>query len=158
MGPFARMRTAKGKAMTSYIDPTRDQFSAMMKLPDEGPIHMLNMIRFRESADYPGDHENAGASLTGAEAYKIYGAESGPIFQRVGGRIAYSWSPKLVLIGPSDEEWHAVFVAQYPNAAAFGEMVKDPEYQKAVVHRQAAVATSRLVRLHPQETGGNFAA
>lgn len=137
--------------MTGHIDPTREQFGAMMKMADDGPIHMLNMLRFREQAAY-----EDGREATGAEAYKTYGAESGPIFSRVGGKIAYSWSPKLVLIGPDADYWDMIFVAEYPNAAAFGEMVKDPEYQKAVVHRQAAVADSRLIRMKPGEVGATF--
>jgi hypothetical protein len=55
--------------------------------------------------------------------------------------------PEQVVIGPPDERWHIVFVARYPSAAAFLEMVSDDEYRVAVVHRQAAVADSRLIRM-----------
>ena len=137
--------------MTGHIDPSREQFGAMMKMEDDGPIHMLNMLRFRERAAY-----EDGREATGAEAYDAYGKESGPIFKRVGGRIAYAWSPKLTLIGPDAENWDMIFIAEYPNASAFGEMVKDPAYQKIVFHRQAAVADSRLIRLKPGEVGAHF--
>ncbi len=143
--------------MEIYLDPTREQFGAMMKMPEHGVVHMLNLLKFKDKASYPDDHAAAGEGLTGAEAYARYGEESGPIFRGVGGKIAYSWSPKHVLIGPADELWDAAFVAEYPNAAAFGEMVKNPDYQKAVVHRQAAVLTSRLVRMQPQDAGAGFA-
>jgi len=137
--------------MSGNIDPTREQFGAMMKLPDDGPIHMLNLVRFRDKAAY-----EDGREATGAEAYKTYGKESGSIFAGVGGKIAYSWSPKLTLVGPDDEAWDIAFIAEYPNAAAFGKMVQDPAYQKIVFHRQAAVADSRLVRLKPTEVGEGF--
>lgn len=137
--------------MMNFIDPTREQFSAMMKLPDEGPINMLNLIKLKDQASY-----EDGRKATGADAYKTYGEESGPIFRRVGGKIIHSWDPKIVLIGPGDESWNLAFIAEYPNAAAFGEMVKDPDYQKAVIHRQAAVETSRLIRLHPKESASVF--
>ena len=142
--------------MANYVDPTREQFGGMMKIEDDGPIHMLNMLKFRENAAYEDGHALAGAGLTGAEAYANYGRESGPIFHRVGGRIAHRWSPKFMLIGPEDELWDAVFVAEYPSPAAFGEMVKDPEYQIAVKHRQAAVETSRLIRLKEASVGERF--
>jgi hypothetical protein len=45
----------------------------------------------------------------------------------------------------------------YPTAAAFLEMVTDPVYRQAVVHRQAAVATSRLIRCAPRDAGEGFA-
>jgi uncharacterized protein (DUF1330 family) len=80
-----------------------------------------------------------------------------PVFRRVGGRILSSGTPELVLIGPADEQWDAAFVASYPTAAAFLEMVTDPVYRQAVVHRQAAVATSRLIRCAPRDAGEGFA-
>jgi uncharacterized protein (DUF1330 family) len=93
---------------------------------------------------------------TGAEAYAAYGRESAPVFKRVGGRIAWSGDFRLMLIGPEDEKWDVCFVAEYPDGAAFVEMVKDPDYQKAVRHRQAAVLDSRLIRLAPRKSGGGF--
>ncbi|MEM1397998.1 MAG: DUF1330 domain-containing protein [Pseudomonadota bacterium] len=143
--------------MENFVDPTREQFGTMMKLPDTGVIHMLNMLMFKETATYPDDHPNSEKTFTGAEAYAHYGEESGPIFRRVGGKIFATFEPKLVLIGPDDEVWDAIFIAEYPNASAFGEMVKDPDYQKAVVHRQAAVKNSRLIRMAPRDPGQGFA-
>ncbi|WP_460098702.1 hypothetical protein [Qipengyuania sp. 483] len=53
-------------------------------------------------------------------------------------------------------KWHNGFVAQYPNSGAFFEMVKDPDYQKAVVNRTAALVDSRLVRFKPGAMGEGF--
>ncbi len=137
--------------MTGFIDPTSEQFGTMMKMADTGPIQMLNLIRLNSEAKY-----DDGRRMSGADAYKTYGAESGPIFKRVGGKIIWAGDPKLVLIGPGDEHWDISFIAEYPNAAAFGEMVKDPDYQKAVKHRQAAVKDSRLIRMEPRDVGTGF--
>ncbi len=132
-----------------HIDPERAQFDAFKTLPRDTPIHMLNLVRFKAKASYPDDHPLAGETLTGADAYANYGRESGPIFQRVGGSIVWRGTMEALLIGPEDERWDAVFVAQYPNSGAFMEMVTDPAYRLAVVHRQAAVETSRLIRCAP---------
>lgn len=137
--------------MTGNIDPSKDQFKAFMQLPDEGPIWMLNLIRLRKKAKYE-DKRKA----SGADAYKAYGRESEPFFTGVGGRIVWSGAPQCVLIGPEDERWDLAFIAEYPNAAAFGEMVKNPGYQAVVHHRQAAVKDSRLIRLKPGEAGKLF--
>ena len=137
--------------MAGHIDPTRETFGEFRRLPDDGPVHMLNLVKLRAEAAYPD-----GRAATGAEASAAYGRESGPIFRRVGGRIAWSGDFKLMLIGPQDERWDICFIAEYPSGAAFVEMVKDPDYQKAVVHRQAAVADSRLVRMAPKPTGAGF--
>ncbi len=138
--------------MTGFVDPTREQFGAFMRLTDAGPIHMLNLVRFRAEAIYPD-----GRKATGAEAYAAYGRESLPIFTRVGGRIAWSGDFRIMLIGPEHEHWDRCFIAEYPSAAAFGQMIKDPDYQKAVTHRQAAVEDSRLIRLAPRAAGASFA-
>ncbi|AJA08227.1 hypothetical protein SKP52_06520 [Sphingopyxis fribergensis] len=140
-----------------HIDPERAQFDAFKALPRDTVIHMLNLVRFKDKATYPDGHPLADKALTGAEAYRHYGADSGPIFQRVGGRVVWSGAMDTMVIGPADEHWDAVFIAEYPSSGAFMEMVTDPVYREAVIHRQAAVETSRLIRCAPKasrsETG-----
>ena len=138
--------------MPNYIDPERDQFEAFKKLPRDEAIMMLNLVRFRDKANY-----EDGRNATGAEAYAAYGRESGPIFRRVGGEIIWRGKPELMLIGPQDKNWDIIFVARYPTAAAFLEMVTDPDYRIAVKHRQAAVRDSRLIRTSESDTGNHFA-
>lgn len=137
--------------MEQFIDPSPENFAHFKSLDRSTPILMLNMLRFREQASYPADHPNANLNLTGAQAYGAYGEHSGPVFSRVGGKIVWRGRFEGMVIGPSDEYWDTVFIARYPNAHAFLEMVKDADYAKAVIHRQAAVATSRLIRF--AETG-----
>lgn len=129
-----------------HVDPTREQFDAFKALPRDTPIMMINLVRYRDQAAYPDGHPYAAEGLTGADAYRRYSKESGPIFARVGGTILWTGKPEVVLTGPSDEQWDAAFIAHYPNAAAFLEMVTDPNYRAAVINRQAAVLDSRLIR------------
>lgn len=135
-----------------YLDPTRESFDAFKALPRDVPINMLNLLRFHEEAQYPADHPNAGKGWSGERAYREYGKTSGPIFERVGGTIIWRGQMECMVIGPDDKHWDSAFIARYPNSGAFMEMVTDPEYQKAVVNRQAAVLTSRLIRFG--EIGG----
>lgn len=138
-------------AEEGFIDPSRENFEGFKALPRDTPIHMLNLVRFRDKAAYPADHPNAGKDMTGRQAYAEYGRTSGTVFTRVGGRVVWRGRMEAMLIGPSDEKWDAAFIAYYPHSGAFLEMVTDPEYRIAVVNRQAAVETSRLIRLAPQE-------
>lgn len=137
--------------MTGFVDPTRESFGKFRDLPDDGPIHMLNLVRFRKKAVYPDGRES-----TGAEAYAAYGRKSGPIFRGLGGRIVWSGDFRFMLIGPADEYWDACFIAEYPSAAAFVSMVRNPDYRKAVVHRTVGVEDSRLIRLAPRKPGAGF--
>lgn len=140
----------------THIDPTRAQFDAFKGLDRDHPIEMLNLVRLRDLANYPGDHVLARDGLTGAEAYKLYGKHSAPVLDKVGGSILWRGAFQTMLIGPAEEIWDAVFIARYPTAHAFLAMVSDPDYQAAVVHRQAAVATSRLIRCAPSTGGDSF--
>lgn len=137
--------------MDGYIDPTKDAFSAFRANHRPGPVQMLNLVRFREHAIYP-DGRNA----KGAEAYADYARESQPVFQRVGGQIIWRGRFELTLIGPQSEVWDECFIAEYPSVAAFVEMIRDPDYRIAVVHRQAAVLDSRLIRLEQAVAGAAF--
>lgn len=137
--------------MANYIDPERDQFEAFKALPRDQPVMMLNMLLFRDRAEY-----EDGREATGAEAYAAYGEASAPVFTRVGGEIIWRGVPEVMLIGPFEKRWDLMFIARYPTAAAFLEMVTDPEYQQAVKHRQAAVLDSRLIRTREAGRGVGF--
>jgi uncharacterized protein (DUF1330 family) len=138
--------------MPGHVDPTRDSFDAFKALPRDQPVEMLNLLRLRDRAVYAD-----GRDASGCEAYRTYGETSGPIFKRVGGKIIWRGQPRGVLIGPGDEAWDLAFIAAYPSAAAFLEMVTDTVYQsQAVPHRVAAVLDSRLIRHTPQDTGDAF--
>ena len=137
--------------MTGHVDPTREDFARFRELRRDGPLHMLNLLRFREVAAY-----DDGTVATGAEAYRNYARESGPIFARLGGRQVWVGKPEFTLIGPGDELWDLAFIAEYPSLDAFVAMLRDDDYRKAVRHRQAAVADSRLIRLQPAMPGAYF--
>jgi len=147
---FHRLRE-KVPRMTGHIDPTKKTFAAFRADDRPGPIHMLNLVRFRDQAAYPD-----GRQATGAEAYAAYGRDSHPVFSRLGGRIVWRGDFELTLIGPGDEQWDECFIAEYPSVAAFVEMIRDPVYREAVKHRQAAVLDSRLIRLAPGTAGTGF--
>lgn len=135
----------------AYIDPTKDSFKAFRETDRPGPVHMLNLVRYNKIAVY-----EDGTETTGQDAYKAYARESAPIFLGLGGRQVWTGKPELMLIGPEAEHWDLAFIAEYPNVQAFVSMLRDPDYRKAVRHRQAAVADSRLIRMHPATPGPHF--
>ncbi len=140
-----------------FVDPSRENFDAFKALPRDTVIHMLNLLRFRDRAEYPADHANAGKGLSGREAYAEYGRTSGAVFARVGGSVVWRGKMEVMVIGPMDKQWDLAFIARYPDAGAFMEMVTDPDYKVAVINRQAAVLTSRLIRFAPEEgDAGSF--
>jgi uncharacterized protein (DUF1330 family) len=142
--------------VSDHVDPSAANFAGFKELPRDQPIHMLNLLRFHEQAIYPKGHENGAKNWSGRRAYEGYGKTSGPVFRRVGGTLLWRGAFEAMVIGPDHRRWDDGFVAQYPSAGAFLEMITDPEYRRAVVNRTAAVADSRLVRFAPRAEGSGF--
>ena len=142
--------------LIGHVDPARPQFDLFKSLDRDHPIEMLNLVGLKEVATYPDGHDLAGQSLTGAAAYRHYGQAAGPILERIGASILWRGGFEATLIGPAGEAWDHVFIARYPTAHAFLDMISDLDYAQAVVHRQAAVATSRLIRCKPADPGSRF--
>lgn len=135
-----------------YVGFDGEQFRGFRDVSDDRPLHMLNLIKFHDVVTYPD-----GTTMSGRDAYRNYGRESAPIFASLGGRIVWRGEQLAMLIGPSDEQWDLCFIAEYPNVGAFVSMIKDPDYRKAMEHRQIAVRTSRLIRTGLLDMGANFA-
>lgn len=132
--------------MTGYVDPSRENWQAFKDLPRDRPIHMLNLIKFRDLAEYPAGHPNHGKGLTGREAYTIYYEGFQRVVAQDGAAMVWEAPIECVVTGPAGE-WDEAFVMGYPNSAVFMAMVKNEEYVRDVVpHRTAAVADSRLIR------------
>ena len=138
----------------SYIDPDRAAWEVFKGLPRDEPIHMLNLIRLRDRAQYPQGHPNHGQDISGRDAYREYGRTIAPHLARLGGRQVWAGAPQVMVTGPLSEAWDLAFIVEYPGSQAFIDMVRDPDYRANVVpHRTAAVADSRLLRLKPLDPG-----
>lgn len=134
-----------------HIGFTGEGFKAFRDNNRPGPIQMLNLVKLRDIAEY-----DDGTKATGAEAYAAYGRLSAPVLARVGGRVIWRGKMEQMLIGPQDVMWDHSFIVEYPDVDAFVAMIKDPEYQAAVPHRQAGIVDSRLIRMQPHKSGGEF--
>ena len=130
------------------INPSREQLARFaQQMPDETPILMLNLLRYRDAAAYPDDSGHSPCS--GREAYKRYSRTALNKVQGVGGRVEVMAPAQAMLIAPQDEQWDELLLVRYPSKSAFLSMLADPEYQAATVHRTAALADSRLVGCLP---------
>jgi len=131
---------------------SKETWQAFKGADRAGPIHMLNLVRLREEAQYADGHR-----ATGAEAYQRYSDISAPVLQKLGGSIVWRGGFELMMVGPPDETWDICFIAEYPGVGAFVDMMKDATYREAMVHRLAGVLDSRLVRFGAQPAGASFA-
>ena len=132
------------------IEPTRDQLDAFVRADVDGPVVMLNLLRYREEADYSRSPELApDEPISGAAAYQRYSEAVQPFLARVGGHVEHVGGALPSVIGPADERWDAVLLVRYPSRDAFVSMATDRDYLAVAGHRTAALADSRLVPTVP---------
>lgn len=132
--------------MTTFIDPSRENWEVFKNLSRSTPIQMLNLLKFREIANYPVNHPDHGRGLTGREAYEIYKIGFKRLVANDGAAMIWEAPLECMVTGPAGE-WDEAFIMGYPNSGAFMAMVKNEEYIREIVpHRTAALADSRLIR------------
>lgn len=135
--------------MFNVLQPTGDQVRAFRDRATDEPIAMLNLLKFKEKADYEDDRP---CELSGAEAYKLYAESFREIMEPRGVRILYAGAPRGVLIGGGDDLWDEVAIIQYPNTQVMLEMLRDKTYQQAQLHRAAGLQGQLLIECGPGTT------
>jgi uncharacterized protein (DUF1330 family) len=133
------------------LSPTLEQLRSLLEADRDGPLQFVNLLAYHESARYPAGHELAGRGGSGAEAYARYGAVALRHVTQRGGRLALMNAVEQTIIGP-EEGWHQVAIMQYPNTAAFIDMLRDPDYGAALVHRDAGLAKTVVLVTRPLRT------
>jgi uncharacterized protein (DUF1330 family) len=113
------------------------QFEAMRAPGPQGPIVMVNLLKFREKAQYPDGRD---AHLSGREAYMRYGVEVTKLLQKFGGRALFAGDVTHLALGRVEELWDEVALAEYPNRGALLAMSSSPEWRAIAVHREAGLA------------------
>jgi len=131
------------------VEPSPERLQGFLaKLDDATRLVMINLLRYRERAQYP---VGAGADpCSGREAYGRYAAVALQKVASVGGRIVWMGRVAASVIAPEGEEWHDAVLVEYPSRKAFLAMIALPDYQAAVLHRTAALEDSRLIATHAQ--------
>jgi len=135
-------------AVRQYFEPTQESGRALFARGIAGPVVMLNLLRFREVADYSATPELAPPSpISGETAYRLYIAHTLPHLARSGGEVAFLGRGGSFLIGPSDERWDAALLVRQTSVASFFAFASNREYLAGVGHRLAALEDSRLLPL-----------
>jgi len=134
--------------MQTYLEPTQESGRAFFMRGIAGKVVMLNLLRYREMADYSGTPELAPEEpITGEAAYRLYMEHTMPHLEKSGGRLLFFGRGGSFLIGPSDERWDAAMLVEQASPAAFLEFASNAEYLAGIGHRTAALKDSRLLPL-----------
>lgn len=138
-------------AKPAYLDVTQEQGARFFGSARAGEVVMLNLLRFREFADYSqAPHLAPESAISGAQAYRRYMKEIEPLLVAAGGALLFAGAADHFLIGPSDEKWDFAMLVRQSSAQAFLGFASAPAAQAATLHRTAAVEDSRLLPLWPE--------
>lgn len=134
-----------------YLEVTQEAGAAFFSQAIEGPVVMLNLLRFREVADYSAWPELApDEPITGRQAYERYMAHTGPFLQERGGELLFMGRGGAYLIGPADDHWDLVLLVRHRSLEDFMAFASDKKYLAGIGHRMAALEDSRLLPIIEQ--------
>lgn len=119
------------------VIPNEEQLAGFLEGDTETPIKMVNLLTFKDKAEYADGRET---NLSGKEAYEIYTTEVQGHLEKVGGKTIFFGEVQRLMLGEVEELWDWVAIAEYPSRKAMLEMIMNSEYQKSAEHRSAGLA------------------
>ena len=120
----------------NHLRPNKAQMEGFFEGDTETEITMLNLLKFKEKAEYEDGRET---DLTGREAYSIYGKEVVAHLEKVGGKSVITGKVSRLMLGEVEDLWDSIALARYPSRKAMVEMMMDSDYQESEKHRSAGL-------------------
>jgi len=129
-----------------YFEVSQEAGAALFRRGIQGPIVMLNLLRFREVADYSAAPDLAPAEpISGRAAYQLYIDQTLPFLEKTGGEILFLGDGGQYLIGPQDVPWDLVMMIRQNSLQDFMSFSSNEAYQVVLGHRTAGLSDSRLL-------------
>lgn len=123
--------------------------AALASAPDDaGPVWMVNLMRYRDRADYADGRETG---LTGREADAAYA----PLDQlaAVGAEVVFVADVEDQLLG-DETVWDRVAIVKYPTPRAFLELQSQPGFREQHAHKDAGLERTIVIGCSPIDMQG----
>ena len=122
------------------IYPTPEQIQKMAAGPQDQPVVMINLLRFKSRADGPEE------GMSGEEAYRRYGIKMREFVESKGGRFIWVGRIDSQVIGEDGEGFHSAGLVEYPSRKAFLEIASDPYVREEIgAYREAGLESQWLL-------------
>lgn len=132
----------------TFLSVTEEAGKKFIMRNIKGNVVMLNLLRFRDIADYSATPDlKPNEPISGENAYQLYIDHTIPFLEKSGGEILFMGKGAEFLIGPTDERWDIVLLVKQSSVESFLAFESDEEYLKGIGHRTAALEDSRLLPL-----------
>ncbi|WP_315764876.1 hypothetical protein [Sphingomonas sp. Y38-1Y] len=138
--------------MTHELELTEANLDAAAAAIGDGPVVMVNLLRFRDTTDYP-----AGFEATYADARQGYYEGYVGGFRAACAEVEVV--PELIYAGPraagvlsgTDDDWDEIVLVRYPAFADFRRIIDTDTYVRlAKPHRFAVLADWRFIATVPR--------
>lgn len=131
------------------IDFTYAEYLSTRAEAEDGPVYMLNLMKYRDVADY--GEQGSGDAPSGREADDRYAPLD--VLSDIGARVCF-----FADVVEATEEWDRVGVVRYPTRRSFIEMQSRRDFQERHVHKEAGMLRTIVVGTLPNgelpPTGG----
>ncbi len=124
------------KVINSVI-PNDEQIRGFFEPGPDGPIYMVNLLKFKPIAEYEDGRET---SLTGREAYELYEKGVTELLPQFGGFAAFFADVERLMLGEVEDLWDVVAIAVYPSRQAMMDMMQSEGMKEISPHRIAGLA------------------
>ena len=118
------------------VIPNKEQMDKFLEGDIESPISMVNLLKFKEKAEY---EDGRDTQMSGKEAYQIYAIEVQEHLKKVGAEMVFGGAVSRLMLGEVEDLWDSVAIARYPSRKAMLEMMMSSEYQESEKHRSAGL-------------------
>lgn len=136
-----------------FLEVSQEAGAALFKRNISGEVIMLNLLRFRNVADYSANPElMPNEPISGAEAYQKYIDHTLPFLRKSGGDLIFLGKGGNYIIGPQEEQWDLVMLVRQRSLSDFIAFSKNKGYLSGLGHRTAALKDSRLLPLVESKT------
>ena len=138
--------------VTNEVLPTDpERIMAMMEKGPDGPIFMVNLLKFKDKADY---EDRRATDLSGRDAYMIYGRAVTDLLPKFGGRGLFAGDVTFLALGQVEELWDEIAIAMYPDRASMVRMSMSDEWREISVHRAAGLKGQLNIETVAPQNGG----
>ena len=117
---------------------------------DDGPVWMVNLMKYRAVADYTDGRES---TISGQEADDLYAPFES--LAAVGAEIVFFGDVDQQLLG-DDPVWDRIAVVKYATRRSFIDMQSRPEFQESHKHKDAGMEQTFVIGCQPMTDHGRF--
>ena len=118
------------------IDPPPAEIGAFLTKEPDRELYMLNLNQHSDRREYAAYGRNTLPQLLRRSAGPVFMADALPA---VVGAASH----------PLSQRWDEVLLVRYPSRAAMLDMLRDPEYQRGLPHRERGLARAGLIATCP---------